>query len=82
MLNLTNPEPGSASVVLVEKLNPKAAPPKLPSTPEVPEDPEVPDVAEVPDVPEVPDVAEVPEVPELPAGPTKVAEVEVVVLKD
>ena len=79
LLYATNPAPGSASVVVVEKLYlvPPATPevPEEPLDPDVPDDPLEPDVPDdplepdVPDDPLEPDVPDEPEEPEVPTLP-------------
>ena len=56
LLNLTFPDPGSPSEVVVLKSYLNDAPPKFPSTPDEPEVPDEPDEPDEPDDPEEPEV--------------------------
>src|ERR1700674_3515005 len=70
LLRRSSPLPGSASVVVVEKVRfIEIGPPTLPDTPETPDVPETPEIPLTPDTPDTPEMPLTPDTPETPERP-------------
>src|ERR1700674_4276926 len=70
LLRRSSPLPGSASVVVVEKVRfIEIGPPTLPDTPETPDVPETPEIPLTPETPETPLTPDTPLIPLIPLTP-------------